>query len=86
MDREHVIEPGVLRSKRSDSYVGALDPADLPTLMATVENDAAERDMTELGFTNPDDQLDRTGSRPCVRLQGRSVVRVHPQECGSDAA
>ena len=33
--------------------IGALDPADLPALMATIENDAAERDVTELGFTIP---------------------------------
>ncbi len=33
--------------------IGALDPADLPALMATVENDAAERDVAELGFSIP---------------------------------
>ena len=33
--------------------MGALDPADLPALMGTVENDAVERDVKELGFTIP---------------------------------
>lgn len=31
----------------------ALDPADIPALMATVESDAAARDVKELGFTLP---------------------------------
>jgi GNAT superfamily N-acetyltransferase len=33
--------------------IGVLDPADLPALMGTVENDAVERDVKELGFTIP---------------------------------
>jgi len=33
--------------------IGALDPADQPALMATVENDAAARGVEELGFTIP---------------------------------
>lgn len=33
--------------------IGAIDPADVPALMATVENDAAERGVAELGFTVP---------------------------------
>lgn len=33
--------------------MGALDPADLPALIGTVENDAVERDVKELGFTIP---------------------------------
>ncbi len=33
--------------------IGALDPADLPALMATVESDAATRGVEELGFTIP---------------------------------
>jgi GNAT superfamily N-acetyltransferase len=33
--------------------IGALDPADVPALMATVETDAADRGMAELGFTVP---------------------------------
>ena len=37
----------------SSGPIGALDPADLPALMATVENDAADRDIQELGFSIP---------------------------------
>lgn len=33
--------------------IGALDPGDVPALMATVENDAAAREIEELGFTIP---------------------------------
>ena len=33
--------------------IGALDPTDLPALMATVENDATARGVEELGFTIP---------------------------------
>ncbi len=33
--------------------IGALDPGDLPALLATVENDAAARGVEELGFTIP---------------------------------
>jgi GNAT superfamily N-acetyltransferase len=33
--------------------IAALDPGDLPALLATVENDAAERGVKELGFTIP---------------------------------
>lgn len=33
--------------------IAALDPRDLPSLMATVENDAVEREVKEMGFTIP---------------------------------
>ncbi len=33
--------------------IGALDTSDLPALMATVENDAVDREVKELGFTIP---------------------------------
>jgi GNAT superfamily N-acetyltransferase len=33
--------------------IGALDPADIPALMAAVETDAAERGVAEIGFTVP---------------------------------
>jgi GNAT superfamily N-acetyltransferase len=33
--------------------IGVLDPGDLPALMATVESDAAGRDVPELGFSVP---------------------------------
>ena len=33
--------------------IAALDPADLPALMAAVENDAAAREVAELGFSVP---------------------------------
>jgi hypothetical protein len=33
--------------------IAALDPADIPALMATVETDAAERGVAEMSFTVP---------------------------------
>jgi GNAT superfamily N-acetyltransferase len=40
-------------SGSSTGPIAALDPADLPALLATVENDAASRGVEELGFSVP---------------------------------